>query len=89
MTTSSRAALSAMEREHPDVILCDLMMPDIDGVALYRMLDPDTRDRMVFVTAGAFTPDGRKFLDEIPNPRLEKPFQPDDLRRLIRDLLAP
>ena len=89
VTTSSRDGLSAMAAGRVDVILCDLMMPDIDGITLYRMLDPDTRSRIVFVTAGAFSAEGRAFLDQVPNPRLDKPFDPDKLRALLAHLLPP
>jgi signal transduction histidine kinase len=87
VATSSREALAAMAGTRFDVILCDVMMPDIDGTALYWMIDPAERRRIVFVTGGAFSPEVRTFLDEVPNPRLDKPFDPDLLRRLVRDLL--
>lgn len=87
VVTSSREALSAMAGTRFDVLLCDVMMPDIDGTALYWMIDPSDRGRIVFVTGGAFSPEVRAFLDEVPNPRLDKPFDPDHLRRLVRELV--
>ena len=86
LATSSREGLARMQDGPVDLILCDLMMPDIDGIALYRMLDPATQGKMVFLTAGAFTPQGRGFLDEVPNRRLDKPFDPEALRKLIREI---
>jgi signal transduction histidine kinase len=86
LATSSREGLARMQDGPVDLVLCDLMMPDIDGIALYRMLDPVTQGKMVFLTAGAFTPQGRGFLDEVPNRRLVKPFDPEALRQLIREL---
>jgi CheY-like chemotaxis protein len=65
-----------------DVVLCDLMMPEISGAELYRELAgrfPELARRVVFITGGAFTPETRAFLREVGNPVLEKPF---DLRRL-------
>ncbi|MEO8554450.1 MAG: PAS domain S-box protein, partial [Kofleriaceae bacterium] len=38
-----------------DVILCDLMMPEMNGMELYAHLPARYRDRLVFVTGGAFT----------------------------------
>jgi CheY-like chemotaxis protein len=87
LASSSREALAAMADQKFDVILCDLMMPDIDGIALYWMIDPADRARIVFVTAGAFSPDVRAFLHDLPNRRLDKPFDPDHLRSLIRELM--
>ena len=43
---------------------------------------------MVFMSGGAFTARARKFLAEIPNPRLEKPFDPALLVELVGDWLA-
>jgi signal transduction histidine kinase len=86
IATSSRDGLARMQEAAPDLILCDLMMPDIDGISLYRMLDPSTQGKMVFVTAGAFSASGRAFLDGVPNRRLDKPFDPEALRALVREL---
>jgi CheY-like chemotaxis protein len=73
-----------------DVILCDLMMPNVTGMDLYAELScalPQIVDRIVFITGGAFTPAGRGFLDSVPNQRLEKPFAPQSLRALVRGLV--
>lgn len=73
-----------------DAILCDLMMPEMTGMELYaRLLAdlPEIVDRVVFTTAGAFTPAARAFLDEVPNQRLEKPFAPQNVRALVRALV--
>jgi hypothetical protein len=42
---------------------------------------------MVFFTGGAFTERAIEFLETVPNARLEKPFDPDQLRSFIRDRL--
>ena len=70
-----------------DVILCDLMMPQVTGMDIHAALSsdvPELTHRMVFVTGGAFTPTAQKFLDTIPNQRLEKPFSSQNLRALVR-----
>jgi PAS domain S-box-containing protein len=72
-----------------DVILCDLMMPHMTGMELHALLSrtrPEQANRMVFMTAGAFTPRARMFLESVPNPRLEKPFDPQVLRVLVQRL---
>jgi CheY-like chemotaxis protein len=74
-----------------DVILCDLMMPNVTGMDLYAELScalPEIVDRIVFMTGGAFTPAGRSFLASVPNQRLEKPFASEDLRAIIRALVG-
>jgi DNA-binding NtrC family response regulator len=70
-----------------DLVLCDLMMPDVSGMAFYDevgILDPALRDRIVFVTGGAFTEAARAFLDRVSNLRLEKPVDPTVLRDTVR-----
>jgi nitrogen-specific signal transduction histidine kinase/CheY-like chemotaxis protein len=73
-----------------DAILCDLMMPDLTGMGLHEALvreRPDVVERMVFITAGAFTPEARSFLDRVPNERLFKPFDGGAVRGAIRKLI--
>ncbi len=85
--TSGREALARIEAgERFDVILSDLLMPEMTGIELYERLEkaaPDQADRMVFVTGGAFTPSAREFLDRVPNPRIDKPFEPTNLLAII------
>jgi signal transduction histidine kinase len=90
--TSAREALARLGRgERFDVILCDLMMPVMTGMEFYEELGrvaPEQRDRIIFLTGGAFTPSARTFLSQVPNPRLEKPFEVDDLLALVATRLA-
>jgi signal transduction histidine kinase len=63
--------------ERFDVILCDLLMPEMTGINLYHALvevAPDQADRMVFMTGGTFTADATAFLDARLDRVLEKPF---------------
>jgi CheY-like chemotaxis protein len=72
--------------ERFDVILCDLMMPVKTGVEFHAELSvqaPDCAARVIFLTGGAFTVKARKFLDRVPNARLEKPFDLTHLRALV------
>ncbi len=84
---SGREAFEILRRDPAfDVILCDVMMPEISGVDLYnwlRPIEPQMLERFVFMTGGAFTARAEQFLRDIPNLRLDKPFHPDDLRRVI------
>jgi PAS domain S-box-containing protein len=88
VTAGAAEALAVISADPDlDVVLCDLMMPEISGAELYRELAgrfPELARRVVFITGGAFTPETRAFLREVGNPVLEKPF---DLRRL-RSIVA-
>ena len=86
---SASAALELFESgARYDVILCDLMMPQITGMELHGLvqhLDPAQAARMVFVTGGAFTGAAREFLATTTNPQLEKPFDLKELKKLVND----
>ena len=74
-----------------DVILCDLMMPEMTGMDLHKWLaaeHPAIADRVVFLTGGAFTASGAQYLATIKNVRLEKPCESATLRRVVSELVA-
>ena len=89
--TNSRQALellSGPQGTEVDVILCDLMMPDLTGMDLHAELTaaaPAVARRMVFVTGGAFTPAARAFMDQVQNARVDKPFDSQKLREQVRE----
>jgi CheY-like chemotaxis protein len=71
-----------------DVILCDLMMPNITGMDVHAQLmecAPEMAERMVFITGGAFTEQAREFLEN--RPSFEKPMDLRALRGLIAEKL--
>jgi PAS domain S-box-containing protein len=87
--TCAQDALSRLRTgESFDVIVCDLMMPEITGIELYERVDDANRSRMIFMTGGAFTPQARQFLASLGRPHLEKPFSGTDLRRAIQRIVA-
>jgi len=89
----SERALERLSRgERFDVILCDVMMPNLTGVDFFRELErlaPDEVSKIVFLTGGAFVTQAREFLDKVPNLRLDKPFSPEALRGVVARLLRP
>lgn len=89
--TSARVALDLLSGgARYDVILCDLMMPQITGMELHESvtrLDAAQAAKIVFVTGGAFTESARTFFETTPNPRIEKPFDLKALRHLVNELI--
>jgi CheY-like chemotaxis protein/anti-sigma regulatory factor (Ser/Thr protein kinase) len=91
-TTAHEALELLTSGEEFDVVLCDLLMPAMSGMDLYRELKryrPGLEDRMVFMTGGAFTPRAAEFLGLVSNRRIEKPFDLSQVRRLVRELASP
>jgi len=92
VVTSGREAFARLATDKAfDLILCDLMMPDMTGMAVYsRMLveHPKLAGRLVFMTGGAFTDAAREFLDNHPGAQLQKPFDISTVEALLRHRLA-
>jgi PAS domain S-box-containing protein len=89
---SAQRALELLNQgDRFDVVLCDLLMPQVSGMELYAevmRLAPEQAGRFVFTTGGAYTPKAQDFLESVQNPRIEKPFDVDALTALVRDLVA-
>jgi len=90
VVSSGREALERLAREPRayDLILCDLMMPDVDGVEVYlrlRASAPHLAKSMVFCTGAAFTARAQAFLAEIDNVVLDKPVDCEILFSLLEE----
>jgi CheY-like chemotaxis protein len=91
VVTRAREALARLDAGDTfDTILCDLMMPEMTGMEFYDALlrlRPDLVARVVFMSGGVLTPGARAFLEGVPNPRIDKPFDIAGLRRLVEEPL--
>jgi signal transduction histidine kinase len=91
VSNSGREAISrVVSGERYDVIVSDLMMPEVTGMEIHDELQrqvPEQAHRMVFLTGGAFTAGAREFLEAVPNPRIEKPFDMTNLLTIVAGLL--
>jgi PAS domain S-box-containing protein len=73
-----------------DVILCDLMMPDMTGMDVFARLSelaPEQARRITFITGGAFTRATTEFIESTRHEVLEKPFTADGLRAAVRAMI--
>lgn len=88
--TNGKAALSlAMERQ-PDLILLDVIMPDIHGIDFIRSLKQNdlTRHIPVIAITGLSSPEDRQeLLEEGFVDYLSKPYMVDDLETMVRQYL--
>ena len=87
VVSSAVEALALLEGgERYDVVLCDVMMPQMDGIELHRRLSvtlPREAERVVFITGGVITARIDAFIARTSNLLLEKPVDLDGLRGLI------
>lgn len=92
-TTSALEALELLRdpQNHFDLVLCDLMMPEMTGPefrAALLAVRADLAERLIFITGGAFTPEMEQFLSQSACPHILKPFDVPMLRSLVADRLA-
>ncbi len=82
------AALSMIETSQPDVAVLDVMMPNVDGLTVCRVLRAE-RNRLpvLMLTARTETPDRVAGLDAGADDYLPKPFDLDELLARLRALL--
>lgn len=91
IATDGLAALARVATRMYDVILTDVRMPRLDGPGLYhelRRLRPELLARVVFVTGDTLSPTTRNFLASVDAPSVRKPFEPRQLRAVVRRILA-
>lgn len=89
LAVSGREGLAALEKRRDyDLVLCDVMMPDLTGMDVFDVIEehyPELAARVVFITGGAFSVHAAEFLRAVSNRTLSKPFDPNEIRRLARE----
>jgi CheY-like chemotaxis protein len=89
--TNGEEALEHVRGDSPDVVVCDVMMPGIDGLEVVRRLraHPDTATLpLVVVSAKAQRSDVRQGLRLGADAYVTKPFDPAELLRVVANLLS-
>ncbi len=88
----ARHALDFLEQSAVvDVVICDLMMPDLSGVDLYVQACerwPNLKPRFLFMTGGAVTPKAQELLQHGEVRCLHKPVRPEELLGTIDSIVA-
>jgi len=91
VATDGRMAMSLIEREQPDLVLLDVMLPDIDGFEVCRRLkaNPQTTDtQVIFMTALSNRDHRLQGLHAGAVDFISKPFDPEELLARIRPHIA-
>jgi len=84
-------ALRMLPREHFDLVVTDINMPDINGLELVSFIKSTARYReipLLIVSTEGSDRDRDKGLELGADAYLVKPFDPDVLREIVSDLLA-
>ena len=90
------SAQEALDRiaagERFDLVLCDLMLPGVSGMAFYERVGqsaPELVERVLFATGGAYTSSAEEFLKRADIRHIEKPFRSlNEFRAAVREHLA-
>lgn len=84
-------ALSLVRSSSYSIVVCDILMPRINGMALYDTWcqeAPETAAHTVFVTGDTLGPDISDFIKRTGCPCIFKPFRLNDLAQLVVDIQA-
>ena len=89
--TGGMEGLKMIREEHPDLVLLDLMMPDMDGWEVYQQIKADEKTRdipVIVVTAKAQSIDKVLGLHIAKvDDYIAKPFSPQDLLSSVEKVL--
>jgi DNA-binding NarL/FixJ family response regulator len=88
---NGRRGVQAAQRERPDLILCDVMMPELDGYGVLAALRAEGATAalpLIFLTAKGEKPDIRAGMNLGADDYLTKPVAKADLLNAIRSRLA-
>lgn len=80
-------ALTRAEEIRPDIVLLDIVMPDLDGIEVMRQLRERRPVPVILLTAKASTADKAKGLDLGADDYIAKPFHPDELAARVRAVI--
>jgi CheY-like chemotaxis protein len=93
---SGRMGLNKVENSHFDLVIVDIYMPEMDGVALIKALrQHDPRLPIIAMSGVMFRSTGRTVLDILPMAPdlsdivcLQKPFRPNELLQAAQNAMA-
>ncbi|HBK99122.1 MAG TPA: DNA-binding response regulator [Microcoleaceae bacterium UBA10368] len=91
VASNARDGWEILQRYNPDLLISDIMMPQVDGYQFLKQVRADPRYKalpVVFLTAKGMTSDRIQGYQAGCDAYLSKPFDPDELVAIITNLLA-
>lgn len=88
---NGRAGIEQAQKIHPDVIICDIMMPEVDGYGVLEALSSDVNTNQIpfiFLSARTDHKEVRKGMDLGADDYLTKPFEEEELLNAIETRIA-
>jgi two-component system NtrC family sensor kinase len=85
---NGEVALQRLDAHAFDLVICDILMPDILGPELYYQTierHPYMVDHFIFITGNVVDIDTRTFLEKSGLPWLPKPFLPADIENAVKE----
>lgn len=83
------AALEAFRSSKPDLVLLDLMLPGLDGIAVCSLIREESGVPIIMLTAKSDTADVVRGLESGADDYVVKPFNPKELVARVRTRLRP
>jgi two-component system alkaline phosphatase synthesis response regulator PhoP len=87
IANNGREGLAAVQRVHPDLIILDIMMPEMDGYEFIRILRVDSDTPVIFLTAKVDEQERVLGLELGADDYIVKPFYPRELISRVRAVL--
>lgn len=88
--SNGKAGFEKTRINRPDVIICDVMMPETDGLGFLRLAKSDQTTSgipLIFFSAGSAPPAVRKNIEQGADVYLRKPFTDNDLLGAVEKCL--
>ena len=91
LAANAKDAWEYLQNHYPQLVISDIMMPEVDGYEFVKQLREDPRYQalpVVFLTARGLTADRIQGYDVGCDAFLSKPFDPDELEAIVRNILS-
>jgi CheY-like chemotaxis protein len=88
---SGQAGLTIAQAEHPDAILLDVSMPEMDGFEMFEKLQNNSATQsipVILLTSKVLARDRKRFVDLAIAGVITKPFNPLTIWQQVADLLG-